>query len=94
MLVLEAVWKELRRAPAAVQLGIGILVFGGAADVVTHLSGGAFVAGTTGHAPGELTAHLVGFAGMVVVLAGVLVDGVRRGRSAAEAGSKPNGGQQ
>ena len=75
MLALEL--TRARAVPPIVRLGLGVIVFGALADLVTHLSfAGADAAG--GHTPAQLTAHAVVFAGMVLGFAGVVVDGIRQ----------------
>ncbi len=90
MLAIEAIGSQLRRLPGVVRLGIGVMAFGGFADVVMHLG----VEGTAGAAvggAGEHAAHLIGFAGMVLVQAGVVLDGVRRSRARRSAGDSRKG---
>jgi hypothetical protein len=59
------------------RLGLAVIAFGAVADLVTHLSF-ADAAEPGGHTPAQLSAHAVVFAGMVLVLAGVVLDAVRR----------------
>jgi hypothetical protein len=67
---------ELRRMPAGSLLGVVVMALGLAADVVAHLD--PAVGDHHGVVTNEqLSAHLVAFAGMVLVLAGVVVDGIR-----------------
>ena len=62
--------------PLLTRLGLLVFVLGGAADILVHLSEEA--AGPhVEHTPLELDAHLVTFVGMVLILGGVVVDGVR-----------------
>ena len=77
MLAIETLRTDLAALPGTVRLGLGVSAIGGAADLVTHAS---FSAGSAGNGT-ELSAHLVTFAGMVLVLAGVVVDGVRQTRA-------------
>ena len=60
-----------------IRLGLAVIAFGGLADLVTHLSF-ADAADPGGHTPAQLSAHAIAFAGMVLVFAGVVVDGVRQ----------------
>jgi hypothetical protein len=55
------------------------MVLGIAADLVAHLDP-AFDHDHVGMTGPELSAHLVVFVGMALVLIGVVVDGVRSGR--------------
>jgi hypothetical protein len=71
---------------------MAILAIGGLADVVAHLE----VAGHTGHGhehtASELSAHLIGFVGMVVILLGVVLDGVRQAYLGRAVGDSSRGG--
>ena len=63
--------------PAASKLGATLVVFAGAFDVAVHL----LTKVHAGHRAGfgaEHGAHLLGIAGMFLVLAGVVFDGARR----------------
>jgi hypothetical protein len=69
--------------PRGVKAGIGTIVFGLVLDLSEHSF--AMPASTgTGFSPGQHAAHLVILVGMVVVLAGVITDGIhaasRQGR--------------
>lgn len=81
MLALERWLRELAQLPLLARLGLLVLGLGGLADVVAHLEAsvveGGHAAHLHEHTPAELAAHLIGFAGMVLVLLGVVVDGVR-----------------
>jgi hypothetical protein len=59
------------------RLGLAVIVFGAFADLVTHLSF-ADAAEPGGHTAAQLSAHAIVFAGMVLVLAGVVADGIRQ----------------
>ena len=65
------------RLPFLMLLGIALMAVGGVLDVAIHLTSDA-----AGHAHegfgGEHLAHLIGIAGMTVVLAGVVIHGARR----------------
>jgi hypothetical protein len=74
MLALES---QVRALPLVIRLGLVVIAFGGLADLVTHLSF-ADAADPGGHTPAQLSAHAIAFAGMVLVFAGVVVDGVRQ----------------
>ena len=80
MLALESAAGRASRLPLLVRIGLAVLVFGTAADLVAHtLATGPGPDG--GHAAAELTGHLVAFAGMTLILLGVVVDGVRQART-------------
>lgn len=81
--------------PLLVRIGLVVLVFGGFADVTAHVAAFAPAAGTGGaaehtggHTPDEVAAHVVVFVGMVVILLGVVVDGVRQTRLARRVGGE------
>jgi hypothetical protein len=74
------------------RFGLAVIVFGVLADLVTHLS---FADATEpgGHTAAQLSAHAVVFAGMVLVFAGVVADGVRQSRVRRRGpGRQPIGG--
>jgi len=68
--------RRIRRLPLLMMIGLAAMAVAGALDVVLHL-------GSSGHAAhdglaSEHLAHLLGIAGMTIVLAGVVLHGVRR----------------
>jgi hypothetical protein len=73
--LLASVRSELRLIPTVSVVGLIVIAFGLGADLVAH-TGAAFEHdhGATG---AQLSAHFVTFVGMVVVLGGVVVDGLR-----------------
>jgi hypothetical protein len=73
MLALE----RSRTVPGVVRLGLAVIVFGIVADLVTHLSF-ADADAAVGHTPAQLSAHAIVFAGMVLVIVGVIGDGIRQ----------------
>jgi hypothetical protein len=77
--VIERVSETARQLPLGSKLGFAVMVLGIAADLVAHLDPALdhHHGGVTGP---ELSAHLVVFVGMALVLIGVVVDGVRSGR--------------
>jgi len=85
MLTLERARREALSLPLLTRIGFVILAAGGLADVAAHLEAAGHVGHLDEHTAGELSAHLVAFVGMVVILLGVVVDGARRtlGRVAA-----------
>ena len=74
------------------RFGLAVIVFGLLADLVTNLSF-ADAAEPGGHTAAQLSAHAIVFAGMVLVLAGVVADGIRQSRVRRRApGRQPTGG--
>ena len=92
MLTLERVAAELRALPLLVRIGLVILVIGGFADVVAHLEAAGHADHLHEHTAAEISAHLIGFVGMVVVLLGVVVDGARRTHLGLSAEESSKGG--
>ena len=78
MLALERIRTEVQALPAVTRLGLVVLALGGLADVVAHLGPPAEVAHLGEHTADEVSAHLLGFLGMVVTLLGIVADGARR----------------
>jgi hypothetical protein len=72
----------VHQVPLGSKIGFAVMVLGIAADVVAH-----FTPGLDQHHGGvtspELSAHVVVFVGMALILLGVVVDGVRFGRRSA-----------
>ena len=69
--------------PLGAKIGLAVMVFGIAADLVAHL--GPVASHSHGGVSGpQLSAHLVVFVGMALVLIGVVVDGVHPGRRARD----------
>jgi hypothetical protein len=83
MLTLERVRREAPRLPTLVKLGVVALALSGFADLIGHIDAG-FAIEPIGQqypfTPAEATAHLAVFVSMVLILAGVVLDGVRRSR--------------
>lgn len=75
--------RTAQRLPIGSQIGLAVMVLGLAADLIAHLDPALDHdhGGTTGP---QLSAHLVVFVGMALVLIGVVVDGVRPGRRRGE----------
>ena len=71
--------ETAHRIPLGSKIGLAVMVLGIAADLVAHLDPalGHDHGGMTGP---QLSAHLVVFVGMTLVLLGVVIDGVRTGR--------------
>jgi hypothetical protein len=77
--VIERVSRTAHQLPLGSKIGFAVMVLGIAADLVAHLDPalGDHQGGVTGP---ELSAHLVVFLGMVLVLIAIVIDGVRSGR--------------
>jgi hypothetical protein len=71
--------ETAHRLPLGSKIGLAVMVFGIAADLVAHIDP-ALDHGHGGMTGPELSAHLVVFVGMALVLIGVVIDGVRSGR--------------
>jgi hypothetical protein len=86
--VIEGVSETARQLPLGSKIGFAVMVLGIAADLVAHLDPALdhHHGGVTGP---ELSAHLVVFVGMALVLIGVVIDGVRSGRRPS--GNPPEG---
>ena len=80
MFSIDQLRREIGSLPAVVKIGLAVMVFAGFADVIAHLEAAGHVGHLHEHTSAELTAHVVGFVGMVVVFVGVVVDGVRKQR--------------
>ena len=83
MLVIEAarrVVSDVRRMPRVVHLGLLVAIVGFALDVVIHLSPAPHHH-HVGFRPEEHIAHLTGLVAMVLILAGVVSDGIVRRRA-------------
>jgi len=78
MLAIETDGRSLRALPALARVGLAVLVFGGLADVVAHLGLPAEAGRGHGFSTAEVEAHVVVFVGVVLILLGVVIDGVRR----------------
>jgi hypothetical protein len=79
----RSVSKMAHQLPIGSQIGLAVMVLGIAADLVAHLDPALdhHHGGVTGP---ELSAHLVVFVGMALVLIGVVIDGVRSGRRSGD----------
>lgn len=86
--VIERVSETVHQVPLGSKLGFAVMVLGIVADVVAHLEP-ALDHDHRSVAGPELSAHLVVFVGMALVLIGVLVDGVHVGRQSG--GDAPQG---
>jgi hypothetical protein len=76
MALMRRILREFARVPLWSKLGLGVIAIGLSADLFAHLSavGEHDHGGATGP---ELSAHLVVFIGMALVLVGVVLDGLR-----------------
>ena len=77
MLVIH-VLLALRRLPPLILIGLLVMATGGVLDVVIHL--GPAGHGSHSSLATEHLAHMVGVAGMSLVLAGLVLHGARRHR--------------
>lgn len=92
MLVIP-ILRFVRRLPILMLLGLAVMAVGGALDIVVHGLGFAHAAHDHVHDFGiEHLAHLVGIAGMVLVLAGLVTHGARRQRRIPALQNQTRGG--
>ncbi len=92
MLVIQTL-RFVRRLPVLMLLGLAVMAAGGALDVVVHGFGLAHATHDHVHDFGiEHLAHLVGIAGMVLVLAGLVMHGARHPRRVAAPQPQTRGG--
>jgi hypothetical protein len=101
MLTLERLRTEALSLPTLARLGLVILVIGGLADIAAHLEAVGRADHLHEHSTSELSAHVIGFVGMVLILLGVVLDGVRRSyrgrqgrRSIASTDARPTRGHE
>lgn len=83
MLMIESAVTEARRLPTLVKVGLVALGLSSIADLIGHIDAGLVIAPigqVHEFSPAETTAHLAVVVSMVLVLVGVVVDGVRRSR--------------
>ena len=85
--VIGRVSETAHQLPLGSKIGFAVIVLGIVADIVAHTDPAVdhHHGGMTGP---ELSAHLVVFVGMALVLIGVVVDGVRSGRRSGASTSK------
>ena len=91
MLVIEAgtrLARDVRELPSVTVVGFGVIALAGVMEVLLYLAAGAMAGHLHGGFAPEKGAHLLGIIGMVLVLAGVIRDAVRRPtrRSSAKSG--------
>ena len=75
--------RTAHEIPIGSQIGLVVMVLGFAADLLAHLDPALDHDHGAMTGP-QLSAHLVVFVGMTLVLIGVVVDGVRSGRRHGE----------
>lgn len=83
MLAIESVRAQARHLPTLIRVGLLVMAFALFADLIAHLEVSAPVTHTGDghvHTTTQLWAHLGVFVGMVLVFAGVVVDGARCNR--------------
>lgn len=90
MLTIEHARRAIAAVPHLALVGLGLLAAGVAADVAVHVTASAEHA--HGFSPAEVASHLIVFVGMVVILLGVVADGVRQSRSGRSTGASTKGG--
>jgi hypothetical protein len=78
MLTLERLRSGFLTLPILARIGLLIMAFGGFADVTAHLEAAGHADHLHEHTTSELSAHLIGFIGMVAIFIGVVADGARR----------------
>ncbi len=78
---------ELSQTPLGSKLGFVVIVLGLVIDVIAHITAGV-EHDHSGATSSEVSGHLVVFVGMVIVLVGVIFDGLRQRRVAAAAYQK------
>lgn len=76
---IRRVSRTALRLPIGSQIGLAVMALGIAADLLAHVDP-ALDHGHGAMTGPQLSAHLVVFAGMALVLVGVVVDGIRSGR--------------
>lgn len=95
MLTLERVKRDAAAMPRLMRVGVAALVLSLAADVIVHVAaGGAIepIGHVRGFTPAEAAAHLAAFVTMVLILVGVVIDGVRRAREPRASTSRDHKG--
>ena len=94
MFTIESVIRDARRVPPLARGGLAVLVMGVVVDLVAHVAtlGQAGPGHHHAFSPGEVVGHLVLLVGMVLILAGVVVDGVRRSHPGGPTGERSTGG--
>ena len=91
MLVIQTVRRlaaDAKELPSLTVVGFGVMALAGVMEVLLYLAAGSQAAHIHGGFAPERDAHLLGITGMVLTLAGVVHEGVRRPtrRSSATSG--------
>jgi hypothetical protein len=92
MLTIERVLREVSKLPGLVKIGTIALLLSGFDDISLHLAGGGLlepISRPHAFSPDEAAAHLVAFVSMVLILTGVVLDGVRRTRARRASTRRP-----
>ena len=79
--------RTAHELPIGSQIGLVVMVLGFAADLLAHLDPALDHDHGAMTGP-QLSAHLVVFVGMALVLIGVVVDGIRSGRRRGDAATQ------
>ena len=91
MLTIEGQSGRPARLPLIARMGVAVLLFGVLEDLVAHSLGGS-PASAGGHTDAQMLGHLVVFVGMVLILLGVVVDGVRQAKARRESARQTSKG--
>ena len=83
MLTIEALLRQLATLPSLAKVGLVVMLLSGLADVMAHLEAHPveLVGQAHVHTSFEASAHLGGFVSMVLILLGVVYDGLQRSRA-------------
>jgi hypothetical protein len=84
VLALERLGQDFRAAPGPVKVGVIALALSLFDDLTLHVASGSLfepISHVHAFTPDEFAAHLAAFASMVLIVSGVVVDGVRRTRA-------------
>ena len=84
MLTLERLGRDFLAAPGLVKIGVVGLALSLFDDLSLHLASGSLfepISHVHAFTPDEFAAHLAAFVSMVLIVSGVVVDGVRRTRA-------------
>ena len=91
MLVIQAVRRlaaDAKELPSLTVVGFGVMALAGVMEVLLYLAAGSQAVHSHGGFAPERGAHLLGITGMVLTLAGVVIEAARRPtrRSSAKTG--------
>jgi hypothetical protein len=70
--------RDVRELPSATIVGFGVMALAGVMEVLFYLAAGTMAGHDHGGFAPEKGAHLLGIIGMVLTLAGVVIEGARR----------------